>query len=315
MFGLEMLDVLIGLVTVYLAFGIACTAIVEAISAWLNVRSKNLEVALNEFFAGLYKQDETFVKAFYKHPLIQALSQGTDGRPSYIPSQISGQVVESLVTANVATKSFTEAINSLPGTPETNRIKGVLSTLVTQAKGDADEFRKAVETYFDAAMDRTSGWFKRYAQNVAIVAAAVLVIGANIDTVSLVTSLASNPATRIKMVEIAEQRLKEAKNAEDKVTAAKQESEHEKAKNQSEAAQKAIYQATSNMESAGLQFGWTNSIRPWSSSTSATGRTRPVPSMSMYLKRKGIASPHKRHPTQITRKRTIRCTKPFLLQM
>ena len=81
MFGLEMLDVLIGLVTVYLAFGMACTAIVEAISAWLNVRSKNLEAALNEVFAGMYKQDETFVKAFYNHPHVQALSKGTDGRP------------------------------------------------------------------------------------------------------------------------------------------------------------------------------------------------------------------------------------------
>jgi hypothetical protein len=184
MFGLEMLDVLIGLVTVYLAFGMACTAIVEAISAWLNVRSKNLEEALNEFFAGMYKQDETFVKAFYKHPLIQALSQGKDGRPSYIPCHIVGQVVESLVTANVAVKSVTEAVNSLPGMPETNRIKGVLNTFVIQAKGDADEFRKAVETYFDAAMDRTSGWFKRYAQNVAIVASTVLVIGANVDTIN-----------------------------------------------------------------------------------------------------------------------------------
>ena len=256
MFGLEMLDVLIGLVTVYLAFGMACTAIVEATSAWLNVRSKKLEEALNEVFAGTYKQDETFVKAFYNHPLIHALSKGIDGRPSYIPSQIVGQVVESLVTANVAVKSLTAAVNSLPDTPETNRIKVVLITFVTQANEDATAFRKSVETYFDAAMDRTSGWFKRYAQNVAIVVSAVLVIGANVDTISLVTSLAANPAARVKMVEIAEQRLKETKNTDNKVRAAAQESECEKSKNQYEAAQKVFDRAASNMESAGLQVGW-----------------------------------------------------------
>ncbi|MCX5847311.1 MAG: hypothetical protein NTW12_13295 [Deltaproteobacteria bacterium] len=256
MFGLEMLDVLIGLVTVYLAFGMACTAIVEAISAWLNVRSKNLEAALNEVFAGIYKPDETFVKAFYKHPLIQALSKGTDCRPSYIPPEIVGQVVESLVTANVAVKSFTEAVNSLPGTPETNRIKGVLTTFVTQTKEDTTAFRKAVETHFDAAMDRSSGWFKRYTQNVAIIVSVVLVIGANVDTVNLTVSLASSPTVRLKMVEIAEQRLKEAKNTEDEAKAAKQESEYEKAKNQSEAAQKVLDRAVSDMETAGLQFGW-----------------------------------------------------------
>jgi hypothetical protein len=51
-FGLAALDVLIGLVTVYLVFALACTAIVEAISAWTSVRSKNLEAALKEFLAG-----------------------------------------------------------------------------------------------------------------------------------------------------------------------------------------------------------------------------------------------------------------------
>lgn len=33
MFGLGMLDVLIGIVTIYLTFAVACTAIVEAISS------------------------------------------------------------------------------------------------------------------------------------------------------------------------------------------------------------------------------------------------------------------------------------------
>jgi hypothetical protein len=260
MFGLEMLDVLIGLVTVYLAFGMACTASVEAISAWFDVRSKKLEAALNEVFAGMYRPGEPFVKAFYNHPLVQALSQGKDGRPSYIPTKIVGQVVESLLTANVAEKSFTAAVNALPSTltdmKETNRIKVLLDTLVTQTRGNAAEFRKAVETYFDTAMDRTSDWFKRYTQNVAIIVAAVLVIGANVDTINLATSLASNPTVRLKMVEIAEQRLKEAQNTESKVTVNNQEGEYEKAKNQSEAAQKVLYRAASNMESAGLQFGW-----------------------------------------------------------
>ena len=48
MFGLETLDILIGMMTVYFIFGIACTAIVETISAWACIRSLNLEVALNE---------------------------------------------------------------------------------------------------------------------------------------------------------------------------------------------------------------------------------------------------------------------------
>jgi len=258
MFRLETLNVLIGLVTVYLAFGLACTAIVEAISAWFNIRSKNLEAALTEFLNGDLKQNETFIKAFYDHPLVQALSKGKDGRPSYIPSEIVGRVVEALVTANGTAKSLAAAVNSLPGTPATNRAKGLLDTFVARASGDAAEFRKAVETHFNGVMDRASGWFKRYAQNVALAVAAVLVIGANVDTVNLVTSLASNPTAGAKMVEIVEQQLVAAKTIEEQAETGQAEGgiTVEQAKKQSEAARAALDRAASSMESAGLRFGW-----------------------------------------------------------
>ncbi len=58
----------------------ACTAIVEAVAAWFCMRSRNLENALHELFAGDPKQGAAFVDAFYKHPLVQALSEGEDGR-------------------------------------------------------------------------------------------------------------------------------------------------------------------------------------------------------------------------------------------
>lgn len=257
MFGLETLDVLIGLVTVYLVFGIACTAIVEAVAAWFSVRSRNLEAALNEFLAGELKQAETFVKAFYDHPLVQALSKGKKGRPSYIPPEIVGQVVEALVTTN-GTMALTAAVDSLPGTREDNRIKGLLHALVSQASGDAAMFRKAVEAHFNAVMDRASGWFKRNTQIAALIASAVLVIGANVDTIAIATLLASSPAARMKVVEIADQRLREAKANEDQVKVGKAEGETtvEQAKKQSEAARAALDRAASEMESAGLQLGW-----------------------------------------------------------
>jgi hypothetical protein len=165
MFGLETRNVLIGLVTVYLAFGLACTAIVEAVAAWLDVRSGTLEAALKEFLAGDLKDNEAFVKAFYEHPLVQALSKGEDGRPSYIPPAIVGQVVEALVVAKRATASLAEAVNSLPGTPETNRTKWILSAFVTQAGGDAATFRQAVAGQFDAVMDRATGATPRETKN------------------------------------------------------------------------------------------------------------------------------------------------------
>jgi hypothetical protein len=258
MAGLDILNVLIGIVTVYLTFGLACTAVVEAITAWRKVRSSNLEAAMNEFLAGDIRGTEKFVAAFYAHPLVQALSKGKDGRPSYIPPEIVGQVVQSLVVANAGGASLEAAVDALPGTIETNRIKGLLKTLIAQAKGDTAEFCKGLERLFNASMDRASGWFKRYAQNIALIVATLLVIGANVDTIALVTSLASNPAVRVKIVEIAEQRLSESKSVEEKAQPGKSADGIglDEAKKQVETAQIALDRAESAMNSTGLQFGW-----------------------------------------------------------
>jgi hypothetical protein len=258
MFGLEALDVLIGLVTVYLVFALACTAIVEAFAAWFKVRSKNLSAALGEFLAGDIKQGETFVNAFYSHPLVQSLSKGKKGQPSYIAPEIVGQVVEGLVTAGGVAKSLADAVNSLPGTPETNRIKGLLDAFAKQASGDFAMFRKSVETHFDAVMERVTGWIKRYSQTTAIIVSAALVIGANVDTVGIASSLAINASAREKMLEIAGQRLTEATAIEAQVEAGKIEEgiTLEQAKEKSKEARAALDRARSDVESAGLQFGW-----------------------------------------------------------
>ena len=274
MFGLEALDVMIGLATLYLAFGVACTAVVEAVSALRNVRSETLKEALNEFLAGkCFKQTgqtgqtgqtretETFVDAFYNHPLVQTLTD-KDGRPSYIPPEIVGQVVEALVTANGTATSLVDAVKSLPDTPATNRIKSLLEIFVAQSGENRAAFRKAVEDHFNAAMDRASGCFKRYAQNVALAVSVALVIGANVDTVAIANSLASDPAARARIVEIAQQHLTTvqatAQTTEDSVKTgqAAGNTTVELAKQQVATARAALDQAVSDLESAGLQIGW-----------------------------------------------------------
>src|ERR1039458_8203602 len=100
MFGLGSLDLLIGLVTVYLTMALACTALVEAIAGISRLRADKLETGMKEFLAGDLALNQDFVKAFYAHPLVQSLSVGTAGRPAYIPPAVVSQVVHSLLTAN-----------------------------------------------------------------------------------------------------------------------------------------------------------------------------------------------------------------------
>jgi len=209
MSALNMLDVFIGLITIYLVFGIVCTAIVEWFNQFFKVRSSTLETALREMFAGNLNEQQSFVDAFYSHPLIQPLCfkdrKGNLQRPSYIPSKLVGQVVESLLMSNQAVKGVDSMADALPDTPGGNQLKALVTSYVAEAKGDADSFRRSVCEHFDMVMDRASGWFKRKTQVVAFWSAAVLVVAGNVDTLEITTTLANNSAAQAQMISIATQ--------------------------------------------------------------------------------------------------------------
>lgn len=248
MFGIESLDVMIGIITIYLIFALACTAIVEAISTWLNVRSSNLEAALGEFLHGSVEGDKAFTEAFFAHPIVQSLSKGSDGRPSYIPPEIIGQVVTGLIHAKEGASTLKQAIADLPGTSEDNRIKGLLDALHREAGEDIAAFRKLVEYHYDAAMDRASGWYKKKTQTFALIVSAFLVIGANVDTLKIVNALSTNPEARAKMVELAQDQVNRI-NAASSTPAAP--TLHE--------ATEKLASAHADLTSAGIQLGWNGS--------------------------------------------------------
>lgn len=253
----ESLDVMIGIITVYLMFALACTATVEAISSWFDVRSKNLEAALGEFLNGDIGQGKRFVDAFFAHPIVQTLSQGRDGRPSYIDPEIVGRAVTDLIHARDGVSSLKQALEKLPGTAQSNRIKGLLESLQRDAV-DIAEFRKLIESHYDAAMDRASGWYKRKTQAIALIASATFVILANVDTISLANSLSANPAAKAKMLEIAQQQVDAAKEPASGAPAASTPGSDalKDAKDRSEKAGEALARANADISSAGIQLGW-----------------------------------------------------------
>ncbi|MFJ7171621.1 hypothetical protein [Citrobacter freundii] len=256
MFGLETLDVLIGLMTIYFVFAIACTAIVEAISAWTRLRSKNLVTALDELFSGELAPDEQFITQFFEHPLVQSLSKGKYGRPSYIPSEIVARVVEALVVGKSVMATIPAGVNSLPGTAESNRIKGILETLVVQAGNDAVSFRDAVAKQFDAVMDRASGWYKRRTQLMTFIIAVLLVVGGNIDSLNLSMVLASDSAVREKLVTIAQQKVDEAKKQTQCVNHSKTDNCAQPVTQELQSANEQYKDAVAELKSAGLELGW-----------------------------------------------------------
>ena len=204
MFGMETLDILIGLVTVYLTFALACTALVEALCTCLARRQYYLERALNEFFyaerhgvvrlrrflPGCRQQgsvaDEKFASEFWQHPLIFSLSRG-EARPSYISPAL-----------------FVEAVDDLIARIPNDQWPPVINELVKRAPGSN---KPAIELQFNAVMERATGWFKRHTQILSLICAALMVLAANVDTVELINQFSVSPSARLKLAEVAQKQL------------------------------------------------------------------------------------------------------------
>ncbi len=208
MMHLQMLDVFIGLVTIYSMFGMICTAMVESVNTALNMRSKKLEEGLEEFFYenGSSLKEGHFLKEFYAHPLIQSLSKGVDGKPSYIPAETVGIVVHSLLSSMPdKDKNLSEMIQEkFSALGSESRIARLFIELAGEAQNDVETFRKLIETHFDQSMERVSGWFKRHTQQVSLLVALFLSFALNIDSVSMVNELSRNDQVRVQMIGVAQ---------------------------------------------------------------------------------------------------------------
>jgi hypothetical protein len=195
MFGLGMLDVAIGLSLVFFVFSLALTAANEALDAWLKLRASNLERGLREL---LDDEDGTrFAKAFFDHPLIYPLYRGaydpaSRTLPSYIPARNFSLALLDLV-AGPAAPGDTNA--------PSDKVRRVVNLAIKTGGGDPDRARAELEAWYDSAMDRVSGWYKRRTQVVTFCLALGVAVLCNVNTIAIFQALQVDANLRSTLVE------------------------------------------------------------------------------------------------------------------
>ena len=191
MFGLEILDVVIGLFFGYLVLSLAVTAANEVGAAWFGRRAWMLRKGIRNLL-----DDDELARRFYAHPLIRSLQQNQRG-PSYIPSRTFAMVLLDTMTPEHAAGAGDRSIDR------------VFALLHRDADGDPEKFRANVETWFNDSMERVSGWYKRRTQFLLLIWAAVVTISTNADTLTITQALWRDPALRQALVASAEQYVAE----------------------------------------------------------------------------------------------------------
>src|SRR5437879_128021 len=86
MFGSAIIDVAIGLFLVYFLLSVLSSALKECVSGILGLRARTLKDGIRRLLDE--PSGNGLSQTFFRHGLVQGLSQTSGGKPSYIPSSI-----------------------------------------------------------------------------------------------------------------------------------------------------------------------------------------------------------------------------------
>jgi hypothetical protein len=141
---------------------------------------------------------------FYRHPLIKVLARRGQ-RPSYVPGRTFALAVIDMVAggrsgAAQSAAALADAVRNLPD----GDLKGSLNAILQDAGNDIWKLRHGLELWFDDAMERVSGWYKRKTHAMVVVLAAVVTLFTNADTIRMANMLWASPALRAEVVAQAE---------------------------------------------------------------------------------------------------------------
>ena len=210
MFGSTILEVATGVMFVYLLLSLLCSALGELIESFVRFRARDLERGIRNLL-----DHPQLAKDFFNHPLIKPLGKN----PSYISARTFSMALWNLATTvkaegrpikDALTQNMDE-IRSVITALDDHKYRSIkisILTLMDEAGNDLEQARANIEGWYNDAMDRVSGWYKRRMQWILIVIGLVAAAILNIDTISVARALWFNETLRGSVAIAAESYIK-----------------------------------------------------------------------------------------------------------
>ena len=130
------------------------------------------------------------------HPLLK----GTPTKlPSYVPARDFATAMLDMLRDSSASPVFNQVVRTVDTLPDGD-VKQILSAFIADAAGDPDKLRARIEEWFDDAMDRLSGIYKRFAQYFLLTLGLVIAATLNINSVHMAIALWNQPALRAQII-------------------------------------------------------------------------------------------------------------------
>jgi hypothetical protein len=160
---------------------------------------------ISGLFKGTYNDTVQFRMQALFQRFWQWLMTGSPKLPTYIPSRNFALAVLDIAApqdpalGSPPSASIDQLRNALVGEgriPADSKLGKALLTLIDAAGNDVNKARQNIENWYDSAMDRVSGWYKRRTQFIIFAIGLLVAIAVNADTVVIVKKLATDKALR-----------------------------------------------------------------------------------------------------------------------
>lgn len=222
---LQTLDVALGLSFIFFLFSVLVSTTSEMFLSWSNARGKMLWKALGHMLPqDSHGQDAMPLNDFVQHPLMTALHRHTSADasvakhfPSYLSSgQFSQVLMDLLETKGTEAKAETRWEQVRAGIAQLGGASaGPLQALSRDAERNllpgqepSSVFQFLAGQWFDAMMDRSTGWYKRLTQVWNFGLGLALAVACNLNVIAITRALSTNDELRTAFVQKAEASVK-----------------------------------------------------------------------------------------------------------
>lgn len=210
-----LLSLIFGLIFIYFMLSMVCNALFEALSSWLDFRSTLLTQWVQKTFPGIYplllnntvldglsaKGESTsyMSSANFATSLLGVIARYWQQTPNNL-NEVEAALDD---FKNHEAARFNSTRSIIP-----DDFNQALLTFISEARlASTDQaeqmklFRNKVEVWFDSMMDRITGNYRRKSINWILGIAFVVAVVGDIDSISIVKYLSSNPEATEKLAE------------------------------------------------------------------------------------------------------------------
>lgn len=199
--GLGFLDLVIGLIFIYLVYSIACSTLWEIIINILHLRGKML---YNWVIENFNQNSSTLGDKIISHPLVKVMSLKSNKMPAYISSGVFAEVLLDAINSennNDNAKSAAFSDDDLKRSIESSKLldsglKRIFLQYIYESKGNLAFVREKIANWYDEAQEILLGNYKKNLQRWIFLISVILVGSTNADTIRLASYLYGNDEAR-----------------------------------------------------------------------------------------------------------------------